>query len=240
EDERAGRIVTIKQPFYMCTEEISNEIYNDLMPGHDSGYESNRSIDNRDPGFPLFEPKQPVVRISRDEAAAFCRKLGEKAGMAAALPTEDQWEWACRAGSDRPFWYGDENTDFSPYANLADRSIENFRYPHPPVNGKIPNYKFSVWYLRDERFNDGAQVSAATGSCAPNPWGLRNMHGNVAEWTCSEYVRTPGDAPLNDSYVVRGGSWDDRPCNATATSRWHYPSWRRVYNVGFRVILEKK
>lgn len=241
EDERAGRIVTIEQPFYMCTEEISNEIYNALMgQGHDSGYESHRSIDNRDAGFPLFEPKQPVVRISKDEAMAFCRKLGEKAGMTATLPSEEQWEWACRGGSTRPFWYGDEKTDFAPYANLADKTIENFRYPHPPVNGKIPNYKFSIWYLRDERFNDGAQVSSATGSYAPNPWGLRNMHGNVAEWTCSEYVGTPGDAPLKDSYVVRGGSWDDRPCSATATSRWHYPAWRKLYNVGLRPVLPLK
>ncbi|TAN36791.1 MAG: hypothetical protein EPN23_08270 [Verrucomicrobia bacterium] len=228
EDERVGRVVTIERPFYMCTEEISNEIYNDLMPGHDSGYESNRSIDNREAGFPLFEPQQPVVRVSQDEARAFCRKLGEKAGVAATLPTEEQWEWACRAGSARPFWYGDEKTDFSPYANLADKSIEKFRFL----------YQKPDWYLRDERFDDGAQVSAPVGSYAPNPWGLRNMHGNVAEWTRSEYVKTPGDAPLKNSYVVRGGSWDDRPQNATATTRWCYPAWRKVYNVGFRVIVE--
>jgi formylglycine-generating enzyme required for sulfatase activity len=101
------------------------------------------------------------------------------------------------------------------------------------------------WLPKDARWNDGALVSADVGSYQPNAWGLHDLHGNVAEWTRSEYRSYPylDDDGRNrpDSSaprVVRGGSWRDRPYRATASYRIAYRPYQPVFNVGFRVIVE--
>jgi formylglycine-generating enzyme required for sulfatase activity len=98
---------------------------------------------------------------------------------------------------------------------------------------------------RDSRFNDGKLVTADAGSYLPNAWGLRDMHGNAWEWVRSAYAPYPyadGDGRNADGAagprVVRGGSWRDRPSRCRSAYRLSYPSWRKVYNVGFRVIVE--
>ena len=102
--------------------------------------------------------------------------------------------------------------------------------PHP-----IPNPNAYQDYLpKDARFDDGARLMCDVGQYAPNAWGLHDMHGNVCEWTRSEYGDDPG-APL---YVVRGGSWRDRPKMARSAWRFGYPSYQPVYNVGFRVMVQ--
>ena len=84
------------------------------------------------------------------------------------------------------------------------------------------------------------------GSFQPNPWGLCDMHGNVAEWTRSLYRPYPYDAAdgrnaidAPGKRVARGGSWRDRPERSTSSFRLPYESYQRVFNVGFRVILEE-
>ncbi len=99
---------------------------------------------------------------------------------------------------------------------------------------------------RDARFNDKALVSTNVGSYLPNRWGLYDMHGNVSEWTRSDYAKYPYDArdgrnsldPVAKK-VVRGGSWYDRPKRCRSSFRIAYPAWRRVFNTGFRVVLEE-
>lgn len=76
-------------------------------------------------------------------------------------------------------------------------------------------------------------ISATPGSYQPNAWGLFDMHGNVAEWTASDY-----DANSTQK-VVRGGSWRDRPHRARSGARLGYPTWQKVFNVGFRVVCEE-
>jgi formylglycine-generating enzyme required for sulfatase activity len=190
------------------------------------------------------------VRISWHQAVAFCAWLSARTGLKAELPTESQWEYACRAGSATPFSYGDLDTDFSKHANLADLTTREFAcdtYLHDrfvPLDNPTDS---DDWLPKDARYNDGALVSARTGSYQPNPWGLRDMHGNVAEWTRSEYrpypyVEDDGRNQLagNARRVVRGGSWRDRPLRATSSYRLDYRPYHPVFNVGFRVILQEE
>ena len=86
---------------------------------------------------------------------------------------------------------------------------------------------------------------AEIGHYAGNAWGLKDMHGNVAEWTRSTYRPYPYDPAWEDTddptlakKTVRGGSWYDRPKHARSAFRQAYPSWQRVHNVGFRIIVE--
>jgi formylglycine-generating enzyme required for sulfatase activity len=98
---------------------------------------------------------------------------------------------------------------------------------------------------RDTRFNDKRLVTAEVGSYKPNAWGLYDMHGNVCEWTRSEYKPYPyseqdgySDTSYGTEKVARGGSWYDRPKRCRSASRLSYPQWQKVYNVGFRIVLE--
>ncbi len=218
--------VAIEQPFWMGRFEVTNRQFARFDPRHDSRFEHRTSwIFSEDYlGWPLDGPKQPVVRISWDRAMAFCRWLSKRTGMTFSLPTEAQWEYACRAGTDTPFSFGDLDTDFSPFANMADRTIRELAYeawrPKPP--DLVP---------RDDRFDDGVLVTTGVGHYRPNTWALHDMHGNAAEWT-----RT--DAPTDGRQIVRGGSWRDRPQRCSSAFRLRYQPWQRVYNVGFRVVCK--
>ena len=103
------------------------------------------------------------------------------------------------------------------------------------------------WHPREPRFDDRAMVTTNVGRYQPNPWGLKDMFGNAAEWTGTAYRPYPYDprdgreqARPGGEKTVRGGSWFDRPKRATAGFRQHYPTWQHVYNVGFRVVVEVK
>ena len=154
--------------------EITNAQYAVFDPAHDSGVISMTGKDQGERGHWVNQPNQPVVRITWNEAMAFCKWLSQKTGKKFTLPTEAQWEWACRAGTASPFFYGNRDTDFSKFANLADASLNQLdRGDAPP------------WHPRDNRFNDGSGVTADVGRYQPNAWGLHDMHGNAAEWTLS-------------------------------------------------------
>ena len=95
------------------------------------------------------------------------------------------------------------------------------------------------------RFNDGGMITVDVGRYEPNAWGLLDMHGNVGEWTRSAYRPYPYDPSDGredtlavGTKAVRGGSWYDRPHRATSSFRLPYQPWQRVYNVGFRVVME--
>jgi len=187
-------------------------------------YISETNKDQTRRGVPVNGPQQPVVRVSWRAADAFCRWLSERSGLTFALPTEAQWEWACRAGTATPFWFGSADADFATFANLADAELAKLARANSPK-----------WLPRAEAVNDGAVVSRDVGSYTPNPWGLYDMIGNVAEWTASGYG--PYGGHVDDGLrVVRGGSFYDKPTTATASWRWRYPVWQGVYNVGLRPV----
>ncbi len=233
-DELPVSKTSVRSPFYMGVTEITNAQYACFDPAHDSAYVSMTNKDHSRRGHPINEPDQPVVRITWDKADAFCRWLSDRTGKRFRLPTEAEWEWACRAGTDTPFYFGDEDADFGSFANLADQSLERLALRDSPK-----------WHPRDNRFSDGAMVTGNVGSYQPNAWALLDMHGNAAEWTGSAYRPYPydsGDGRDNSqaegTKVVRGGSWYDRPHRATSSFRLDYPAWQRVYNVGLRVVME--
>jgi formylglycine-generating enzyme required for sulfatase activity len=233
-DERALSVVRIAKPFWMGRLEVSNAQFAAFDPSHTSSYISvyNKDQDNR--GQAADRPTQPVIRVSWKQAAAFCQWLSEKTGERFTLPTEAQWEYACRAGTATPMSYGAVDADFSKLANLADERVGNLTRRDSPR-----------WIPSLAQFNDGAVITENVGKYQPNAWGLHDMHGNVAEWTLSAYRPYPyvaddgRDAPAADGLkVVRGGSFYDRPLRATSAFRWGHQPWQRVFNVGFRVVSE--
>ncbi|MGO8745835.1 MAG: SUMF1/EgtB/PvdO family nonheme iron enzyme [Thermoguttaceae bacterium] len=245
-DERPLARVRIQDPFWLSACEITNRHYNLFDSTHDSRVESKNATQYGIQGYPVNLAEQPVVRVSWQEAMAFCRWLSEKTGRRFSLPTEAQWEFACRAGTETPFFYGDLNSDFSRFANLADAKLVEFA--SDVWNNNLPlkdPSRYDEWLPKDARFNDGALVSVPPARYQPNPWGLFDIHGNVAEWTRTTYRPYPydpgdgrDDAACDGRKVVRGGSWRDRPRRSTASFRLSYQAYQRVFNVGFRVACE--
>jgi formylglycine-generating enzyme required for sulfatase activity len=229
-DRQPQRKVSIARDYWISSTEITNELFRLYDPAHDSRMEphDNAQFCELDRGWPANEPDQPVVRVSFDQAQAFCDWLSEETGKTCRLPTEEEWEYACRAGSAAPLWWGGIDVDFSKFANLADKT---FAASQGIYAGK--DIRVVPWRPGIESVSDGHLVAAPMGSYTANPWGLHDMHGNVAEWTS-----TPGRMGTVESRIVRGGSWYDRPQYATASYRISYPTWQKVYDVGFRIVVE--
>ena len=224
-----GRVSEVKKPFWMSVDEISNAQYARFDPAHDSRLERGEFLQFtvQERGYPLNTPTQPVCRVSCVFAEAFCRFAGKQLGARLRLPSGDEWEWAARAGAATPFFFGVTDADFSPFANLADatfRRMDRFR-------ANMPGAAVPEWRPADTNRSDGFRVSAPVGSFAANAWGLRDVHGNVWEWTAD---RLP-----DGRACARGGSWWKRPKYATFASCVTYPPWQRVFDVGFRVLLEE-
>jgi formylglycine-generating enzyme required for sulfatase activity len=151
----------------------------------------------------------PVIAISHHAAMEYCRWLSAKTGKYYRLPTEAEWEWACRAGTTTAYHFGDDPKDLVDYAWFGKNSEES---THP------------------------------VGTKKPNPWGLYDMHGNVAEWCLDHYQKDfydsmPGKPTLvpvvlptfkRFPHVARGGHWDDRAekCRSAAR-RASDKSWLR-------------
>jgi formylglycine-generating enzyme required for sulfatase activity len=214
-------------PFWMGRCEVTNRQYAQVDAGHDSRFEHRGSwiFSEEYLGWPLDAPDQPVVRVSWDEAVDFCEEVSRRTGRKIRLPSEEEWEYACRAETATPFWFGSKDADYTSYANLGDRSLR--KLASDSWNPKPPDL-----VDRDDRFDDGYLVTAPVGSLAPNPFGLYDTHGNAAEWTLGRY----GDQ--GDRKPVRGGSWRDLPGDCQVTSRYGYHAYQKVFNVGFRVVCE--
>jgi sulfatase modifying factor 1 len=178
---------------------------------------------------------RPVVGVSLRDAYAFCRWLTErerKAGRLSdaymyAVPTEAQWEYACRAGRLTRFSFGDGSGALHRYGNYADRS--------------------SDLKDRDREQDDGFPRAAPVGSYRPNPWGLHDMHGNVSELCADTYWKDyqEGEAidPLGpaglrrDQVLVRGGGWTSPAKDVRSATRRVVPAMDAYWDVGFRVAL---
>ena len=162
---------------------------------------------------------RPVEKVSWDDAVAFCQKLTQKTGKNYKLPSEAQWEYACRAGTTTPFYFGKTITpDLVNYDG-------NYAYAAAP-KGKYRKQTTDV------------------GTFPPNPFGLYDMHGNVWEWCEDDWQKNYINAPLNGSAsisqstnnVLRGGSWNINPEHCRSASRYYNDAGFDFNAFGFRVV----
>jgi formylglycine-generating enzyme required for sulfatase activity len=173
--------------------------------------------------------QRPVDAISWDEASEFCRRLSQRTGRHYTLPSEAQWEYACRAGSSTPYAFG-----FALTAELA-----NLRLSTP------------AWAVPEPTNAEPADVEQTTpvGLYPANAWGLHDMHGNVWEWCLDHwhdnYLGAPSDgsawidanASGTAERVLRGGSWSDSPVDSRSAYRRRLPALARdPGTLGFRVV----
>jgi len=245
--EQPRHRIKIDKAFWISENEINNKLFFAFKPDHNASIFDQQWKDHVRLGYYANYDEQPAVRMSWKDASDFCAWFSKKTGQKAALPTEAQWEWVCRAGSDKAMAFGSKASDFSTHANLADKSIEKFA-----VSGVNPTFRENLvgnsihdYIPRIAEFDDGQFLVSGTKQYQPNAWGVYDMHGNVAEWTRSDYVGYPYQADTSNSMdasvekVVRGGSFFDRPYRATSSYRLGYVPWQGVYNVGFRVVIEE-
>jgi formylglycine-generating enzyme required for sulfatase activity len=233
-DECLQTVVEIDRPFYMGRFEVTNQQYAAFDPSHDVGYISFYNKDHSSRGEVVSRETQPVIRVAWERAREFCDWLSATTGRQFRLPTEAQWEYACRAGTDTPLAFGSTMDDFGRWANLADQGVNRLtRRDSPP------------WIPSIDAVDDGATVTQTVGKYQPNAWGLYDMHGNVAEWTGTAYRPYPydtgdgrDDPAAGGPKVVRGGSFYDRPHRARSGFRQNYQPWQRVFHVGFRVVMD--
>jgi sulfatase modifying factor 1 len=215
---------------YRAHSEMANALYNSVTKERIGGKNWRNIFGN--------DLNQPVVGVSKNDAYAFCEWLTgreHKAGRLPedytfTLPTEAQWEYACRAESSTRFSFGDSYDELYRYANYADRNT---------------NVKD-----RDETHDDGYGYAAPVGSFEPNRWGLYDMHGNVSELIADTYWRAYQEGevidPLGpavvrtDSCLIRGGGWSSPPKHARSAARLAVPAMDSYCDIGFRVVLRRE
>jgi len=203
--------------------------------GYDSSGSSGQSLNYtwENPGFSFgFQQTDahPVTQVDWEGAKAFCDWLARESGLPIRLPSEAEWEYACRAGSTTAYSFGSDGEDLTEYGNVADASVKR----------KFPN-----WTTVSSE--DGYVFTAPVKTFKPNEWNLYDMHGNVWEWCAdwydADYYKTKNSAQglINEtpgSYrVLRGGGWSysARYCRS-AYRRINVPAYRRD-SYGFRLVL---
>jgi formylglycine-generating enzyme required for sulfatase activity len=170
--------------------------------------------------------QRPVVNVSWHDAMAFCQRLRLRTGKNYTLPSEAQWEYACRAGTTTPFHFGDT------------------------ISTKLANYDGSELYGNGQK-GEYRQQTTDVASFPANPWGLHDMHGNVWEWCADHWHNNYKGAPedgrawineeakedknSSNDRLLRGGSWlnDPRYCRSAYRGSNH-PDFR-FFSFGFRV-----
>lgn len=197
----------------------------DAFEGRDPRYAWNN------PGFAQGDD-HPVVNVTWNDAQALAAWLSRTEGRRYRLPTEAEWEYACRAGSHTRYNTGDDPTSLRGAANVFDQRTAA---------------SWPQWKAMALPADDGFAFTAPVGRGAPNAWGLYDMHGNAWEWVADwygedYYARSPDDDPQGPAdgsvRVRRGGSWHTWPFYARASYRnWNAPDTRYTL-VGIRLVRE--
>ena len=238
--------VSIPRPFWMCQTETTVSQFRRFV--EETGFVTEAEQDQtgcnrldlntgkviqdpavtwRTPGFPQSD-RHPVVGVSHRDALAYCRWLTNKHGHSFRLPTEAEWEYACRAGTTTAFSSGHRPKDLQGFANASDQSL---KHVFSRASGSAP-------------WDDGHPFTAPVASYQPNRFGMYDMHGNVGEW-CADWF-----AP--DSYsqqyaqerrprkwrVVRGGSWFNNALSCRSSGRHDGIETAASQTNGFRIVMD--
>jgi formylglycine-generating enzyme required for sulfatase activity len=215
DDEGPQRTVTLPK-FFMGRFQITQAQYESVIGENPSRFQG---------------ANRPVERVSWDAAVAFCEKLSEQTGRTYRLPSEAEWEYACRAGTTTPFYFGSTiTTDLANYRG-TDREFEGNTYLGNYGQGPKGSFR---------------EQTTEVGSFPPNAFGLYDMHGNVWEWCQDvwhenyEGAPTDGSAWLEGgnqtSRLLRGGSWGDIPVFCRSAARVRDAPDGTLNDVGFRVV----
>jgi formylglycine-generating enzyme required for sulfatase activity len=245
-DEHPQHRVRITKPFYLGTCHVTRGQFRQFVA--DSGYKTdaekgdekgafgwdpdrktfgfNEKYSWRNVGFEQTD-EHPVLNVSWNDAVAFCKWLSRKEGNTYRLPTEAEWEYACRAGTTTRYYSGDDPETLAEVGNVADATAK----------AKFPAWKHTI------KANDGYVFTAPVGKFKPNAFGLYDMHGNALQW-CADwhgkeyYTTSPVDDPTGPDSgnvrVLRGGSWFYWPYSSRSANRFRYlPLYRFI--AGIRV-----
>ncbi len=168
--------------------------------------------------------KLPVEQVSWLDTQKFCQKLSQQSKRAYRLPSEAEWEYACRAGTKTPFAFGET------------------------ITGELANYNSDTTYREETKVKQRGKTTPV-GKFPPNPFGLYDLHGNVWEWCLDHWHQNYQGAPIDGSTwldpkspetavrVLRGGSWVVNPEFCRSAIRSNYFPDDRYFNIGFRVVL---
>jgi len=204
-DRNKGEVqheVTLSKPFYVGVTQVTQAQYQAVMGTNPSNFKGETN---------------PVEQVSWNDATEFCKKLSEKTRQAVRLPTEAEWEYACRAGTTTAFSFGDSDSALGDYA----------------------------WYSANSNTTHPVGPTHPVGLKKPNAWGLYDMHGNAWEWCADWYgdypkgaVTDPQGAASGTYRVLRGGSWGNDAGDCRAACRVDYAPGNRNFNFcGFRVVV---
>jgi formylglycine-generating enzyme required for sulfatase activity/tetratricopeptide (TPR) repeat protein len=241
EDERD---VEISRPFYMAAHEVTIGQFRKFVK--EAGYQTDsekgmgcfgfdaatkrmdlsKAYSWKKPGWQVTD-EHSVTNLSWNDAKAFCAWLSKKEGKSYRLPTEAEWEYACRAGTTTRYTFGDDPEELAHHGNITDASAKKL---------------FPFWTTI--KADDGHAFTAPVGSYRPNAFGLYDMHGNAAEWCEDWYAfyepgphRDPTGPSAGTRRVARGGNWADFPlqCQSAHRNRLE-PSGYNV-GTGLRVVV---
>jgi formylglycine-generating enzyme required for sulfatase activity/predicted Ser/Thr protein kinase len=197
--------VTLTKGFHLGVHQVTQAQWQAVMGGNPSHFKGESDL--------------PVEQVSWDDCVAFCEALGKKDGKKYRLPTEAEWEYACRAGTTTPFHFG------------ATISVNQANYDGNSIYGagKKGIYR---------------QKTTPVGSFPANAWGLFDMHGNVWEWCADwfgpypeEELKDPQSANNGAARVLRGGSWDALPWLCRSAYRLRDAPGRCRIDCGCRLAL---
>jgi formylglycine-generating enzyme required for sulfatase activity len=278
--EDPAHVTWITKPFYLADSEVTVGQFKTFVAATNYRTSAERGKtkmvgwDPTDPELPLYKSydfrrasefnwknsgfKQgddhPVVGVSWADAKAYCAWLSKREGHLYRLPTEAEWEFACRAGSETWFSFGDKAVGVvQQFANLGNVELENHR-KHAAERQWLLDWEHDP--------EDGHIFTAPVGSYQANAWGLRDMHGNVWEWcedlwldTVYSEFRRPRynepngmaidplnldqpQTPTNDFHSIRGGSWYNGDVFCRSANRTYWDREDAACYIGFRVVRD--
>ena len=215
--------VKITKPFYIASTEVTQAQWKVLMGNNPSYFKG----DNL-----------PVENVSWEDARRFCEKLSEREKRKFRLPTEAEWEYACRAGKQGPVAGTGKLDEMAWYAdNSGDARVDSTRLWKDDPDNYFKNLLANKCRTRP------------VGTAKPNDWGLYDMQGNVTEWVADwlddeYYKNSPAADPAGpekselESRVLRGGSWGNEPANCRAANRDWNRADTRSGSIGFRIAMD--